>query len=114
MFPWKALADAGLVLWPDAAQVALARSQFELALPDVVWFQSKLAVHGFEVQQTGVMDEPTRVVLSAFQMKYRPANYGGEMDVETAALLEALTAPLNVPVRAPRSLVNVRQEFPLQ
>jgi N-acetylmuramoyl-L-alanine amidase len=32
-------------------------------------------------------------VLSAFQMKYRPANIDGMPDVETAALLEALTNP---------------------
>lgn len=110
LFPWKALADAGLVLWPDANQAALARSQFDIVLPDVVWFQTKLAAHGFEVPRSGVMDEATRVVLSAFQMKYRPANHAGEMDAETAALLEALTAPLNVPVLVPRALASSRQE----
>jgi N-acetylmuramoyl-L-alanine amidase len=39
------------------------------------------------------MDEQTRTVLAAFQMKYRPANIDGVPDVETAALLEALTNP---------------------
>jgi N-acetylmuramoyl-L-alanine amidase len=43
-------------------------------------------------------------VLSAFQMKYRPANIDGNPDVETAALLEALTnptGPLPQPLPAP-------------
>jgi N-acetylmuramoyl-L-alanine amidase len=43
-------------------------------------------------------------VLSAFQMKYRPANIDGMPDVETAALLEALTnptGPLPQPLPAP-------------
>lgn len=108
LFPWKALADAGLVLWPDASRVAMARAQFDMALPDVVWFQEKLAAHGFEVARTGTLDEATRVVLSAFQMKYRPTNYSGVMDAETAALLEALTAPTNVPIVMPRAVASNR------
>lgn len=93
-FPWKQLADAGLVLWPDAAQVAARRPLLEALPPPVAWYQSKLAAHGFAVPQTGVMDEATRTVIAAFQMKYRPSNYSGEMDAETAALLDVLTGPL--------------------
>jgi N-acetylmuramoyl-L-alanine amidase len=51
-----------------------------------------------------VLDEQTRTVLSAFQMKYRPSNIDGTPDVETAALLEALTnptGPLPQPLPAP-------------
>lgn len=92
-FPWKQLADAGLVQWPDAAQVALRRPGFEASPPPVAWYQSKLSTHGFAVPQSGVMDEATRIVIAAFQMKYRPTNYAGGMDAETAAMLDVLTAP---------------------
>jgi N-acetylmuramoyl-L-alanine amidase len=92
-FPWKQLADAGLVLWPDAAQVAAKRSSFEAMLPDVAWFQKRLETHGFAVPQTGLLDEPTRTVIAAFQMKYRNSNYDGNPDGETAAILDVLTAP---------------------
>ncbi len=93
LFPWKQLADAGLIQWPDAAAVATARAQFETAVPDAVWFQQKLAQHGYAVPQTGVFDEATHNVIVAFQTKYRQANWDGVPDAESAAILEVLTAP---------------------
>jgi len=93
LFPWKRLADEGLIPWPDAAQVAKARAGFEGRVPPVAWFQKALAQHGFRVPTDGVLDEPTRRVIAAFQMKYRPARYDGQPDAETAALLEVLNAP---------------------
>ena len=92
-FPWKRFADAGLIVWPDPAVVAQRRPAFEQALPDALWFQQRLAQHGFAVPSTGVWDPATRNVLIAFQTKYRPASFTGEPDAETAALLDALTAP---------------------
>ena len=93
MFPWKQFADAGLVVWPDASRVAAVTPIFQTQLPDVAWFQKKLATWGYGLVQSGVLDEQTRTVLSAFQMKYRPANIDGMPDVQTASLLEALTNP---------------------
>jgi N-acetylmuramoyl-L-alanine amidase len=81
------------VRWPEEAEVARRRPTFEQALPAVAWFQERLAIHGFEVPRTGELDAPTRRVLAAFQMKYRPARYEGEPDAETATLLDVLTAP---------------------
>jgi N-acetylmuramoyl-L-alanine amidase len=93
MFPWKQFADAGLVVWPDAGRVAVVTPIFQTQLPDAAWYQKKLAAWGYGLVQSGILDEQTRTVLSAFQMKYRPANIDGMPDVETAALLEALTNP---------------------
>jgi N-acetylmuramoyl-L-alanine amidase len=90
-FPWKQLADAGLIPWPDAGQVAQKRAAFEQNLPDMDWFQQKLSKHGFAVPLNGELDEATVNVLSAFQMKYRPTLIDGQPDAETAALLEVLT-----------------------
>lgn len=92
LFPWKRLADAGLIRWPDAAEVAAQRVDFERALPDALWFQQQLARVGFNLAFSGQFDEPTRTVLAAFQMKYRPARYDGMADAETAALLAILNA----------------------
>jgi N-acetylmuramoyl-L-alanine amidase len=92
-FPWKRLADLGLVLWPDAERVAALRPQYELELPELAWFQTALRTHGFDVPQHGLMDEPTRRVIAAFQMKYRPARFDGQPDAETAALLQVLIEP---------------------
>jgi len=98
MFPWKQFADAGLVVWPDAARVALVTPIFQTQLPDVAWYQKKLATWGYGLVQSGNLDEQTRTVLSAFQMKYRPADFAGNPDAETASLLEVLTTPANAPL----------------
>jgi N-acetylmuramoyl-L-alanine amidase len=92
-FPWKRLADEGLVLWPDATQVALRQPGFETQLPDIEWFQRNLSQHGFLVPLNGQLDKETGNVLIAFQMKYRPARFDGVPDAETAALLDVLTSP---------------------
>lgn len=94
LFPWKQLADAGLIPWPNAEEVALRRPDYEAQLPDVKWFQQKLAQYGYAVPQTGILDEATRSVLVAFQTKYRPAKFDGTPDAETAAMLDALLASL--------------------
>lgn len=93
LFPWKRLADEGLVVWPNEKEVARRLPDFEREVPDVVWFQDRLARHGFAVPQSGSLDEQTVRVISAFQMKYRPARYDGMPDAETAAMLDVLTAP---------------------
>ncbi|MBS7662816.1 N-acetylmuramoyl-L-alanine amidase [Pseudomonas lalucatii] len=93
LFPWRRLAEAGLVPWPDAQAVARQQALFAASLPSVAWFQAQLALQGYDVPRHGELDEATRNVLAAFQMKYRPARYDGEADAETAALLLLLNSP---------------------
>ncbi len=90
LFPWERLAARGLALWPDPARVAAERPAFESQLPDAAWFQQGLSRVGYEVPRHGQWDEPTRRVLAAFQMRFRPARYDGQPDAETAARLAAL------------------------
>lgn len=89
-FPWKQLADAGIIPWPDPAKVAAKLPDYEKELPDVDWFQHQLARHGFAVPYSGVLDDATMNVVAAFQMKYRPAKFDGVPDAETAAILDVL------------------------
>ena len=89
-FPWKRLADEGLIVWPDAAAVAQRKAAFEQSLPDIEWFQEKLARVGYAVPRNGELDEVTVRVLMVFQMKYRPTAYDGMPDAETAAILDVL------------------------
>jgi N-acetylmuramoyl-L-alanine amidase len=104
-FPWKQLADLGITPpWPDAARVAAQRALYEAplptgetGLPNALWFQRALAQHGYEIQPTGEWDKQTQRVLMNFQMRYRPANYLGEADAETAALIWVLTNPMKTP-----------------
>lgn len=91
VFPWKQLADAGLIPWPDANRVAERVAIYQNQLPDITWFQRKLAQHGYAVPQTGVLDQETRNVIVVFQSKYRQALFDGKPDAETAAILDVLT-----------------------
>ena len=100
LFPWKRFADAGLAVWPDANRVAAVRPIFDVAVPDVPWFQKKLAAYGYAVPQNGFLDPQTRNVISAFQSRYRPANIDGYPDAETASILEVLTSPADAPLPA--------------
>ena len=96
LFPWQRLAEAGLVPWPDAQAVARQRDLFAESLPTVAWFQAQLARQGYQVAEHGELDEQTRNVLAAFQMKYRPARHDGEPDAETAAMLLVLNSQLTL------------------
>lgn len=101
LFPWKQLADAGLVTWPEASRVAARIPGYQEQLPDVAWFQRKLAQYGYAVPQNGELDLPTRTVLTVFQSKYRQSLYDGTPDAETAAILDVLTSPLPTVPAAP-------------
>ena len=94
-FPWFRLGELGLIPWPNQGRVRAQQALFAEpgALPDVAWFQRQLAAHGFEVPRHGELDEPTRKVVAAFQMRYRPQRYDGAPDAETAALLRVLNTP---------------------
>jgi N-acetylmuramoyl-L-alanine amidase len=92
-FPWKRLADAGLIKWPDPAKVAERLPVHQAALPEVEWFQAMLARHGYAVPLHGDLDKATRNVVRVFQMRYRPSKFDGEPDAETAAILDALVNP---------------------
>lgn len=92
-FPWKQLADAGIIAWPDAVKVLERMPLYATLPPDLAWFQEKLAGVGYQVPRDGQLDTRTTDVIATFQMKYRPADYSGVMDAETAALLDVVTMP---------------------
>lgn len=93
-FPWKRLADEGLVPWPDATEVARKQAELTKNMPSIDWFQHQLARQGYEIVENGEYDKDTRKVLAAFQMKYRPSDYAGNADAETAAMLLVLNSKL--------------------
>lgn len=98
LFPWQQLAAAGVAIWPDANRVAAVRPVFDAQLPDITWFQRKLASFGYGIKETCLFDQQTKDVLSAFQSHFRPSNIEGNPDAETAAILEVLTTPANAPL----------------
>lgn len=92
-FPWKQLADAGLIPWPDGPSVLVKTLEHEVAPRDVAWLQERLARIGYNVSRSGQLDVMTKEVISTFQMKYRPRDISGLPDAETAALIEVASTP---------------------
>jgi N-acetylmuramoyl-L-alanine amidase len=99
-FPWKRLADEGIIPWPDAAKVADKLTYYNANTPNVLWFQQKLVEHGFDAPQNGELDKATRAMIGAFQLKYRQAKFDGTPDAETAAILDVMTSGGSVLKRA--------------
>ncbi len=93
MFPWKRLAQAGLIAWPDALKVADKIPAYQAHLPDATWFQDKLTDYGFNTSRSGEFDAMTLETIGAFQMRYRPDRFDGLPDAQTAALLEVVNSP---------------------
>lgn len=93
LFPWQRLAAAGLVRWPDAAAVRQEQQRLGSEVPSVAWFQQQLVQLGYGLNESATLDEATRKVIAAFQMKYRPQRFDGFPDTETAAILRVLNGP---------------------
>ncbi|MFG6178147.1 N-acetylmuramoyl-L-alanine amidase [Halomonas sp. THAF12] len=89
-FPWQRLYAAGIGTWPADADIARFRRAFAEAPPPLDMLQRALAAWGFAVSANGELDDATRGALRAFQMRYRPDDYRGRPDTETAARLWAL------------------------
>ncbi|WP_322083184.1 N-acetylmuramoyl-L-alanine amidase [Burkholderia sp. BCC1972] len=91
LFPWHALAQAGVGAWPEEATVAARLGGRDPHAPvDVRELQLKLARYGYDVPTDGMLDARTRRVFAAFQMHFRPSDYAGNPDAETDAIAQAL------------------------
>ena len=90
LFPWKRLYDAGIGAWYDDETVLRYVVQLEDYPPDALLLQQALDAYGYPIEETGEMDLQTRFTLRAFQMHFRPSDYAGHPDTETAAILFAL------------------------
>jgi N-acetylmuramoyl-L-alanine amidase len=83
-FPWKRLADAGVSIWPEHLAT-------QLDTDDVMsTVQLQLAAIGYDVKQSGAMDNATKAALIAFQRRFRPNDISGGADEETQFLLAAV------------------------
>lgn len=94
-FDWEALARRGVGLWPAGARPRHRMSRSFCpgdADPVICAAQDLLADYGYDVARTGRLDEPTSLVVAAFQRHFRPAMVDGCLDEETLARLKALVA----------------------
>ncbi|MBS4168210.1 N-acetylmuramoyl-L-alanine amidase [Parachlamydia sp. AcF125] len=88
LFPWEALAEKGVGVWYDPF-VDRVHSNKPKGI-SVSWMQAGLQKWGYSVPQNGKLDPETEKVMQAFQMHFRPENYGGAIDEECANILDRL------------------------
>ena len=88
--PWRELHEHGIGAWYDDDTVAKYLEEFESRPPELTLLQHALNAYGYQIEPSGENDPQTRFVLRAFQLHFRPSNWSGGSDVETAAILFAL------------------------
>ena len=89
-FPWRRLYEHGIGAWYDDDTVDRYRQGFEARPPTLALLQRGLRAYGYDVDDTGEYDPRTQVALRAFQMHFRPLDWSGLPDAETAAIVFAL------------------------
>lgn len=93
LFPWEALARAGIGLWVPPAEEARGRAlRLGETSPPVAALQAMLRHYGYGIEVGGVFDEATAAVVEAFQRHFRPSRVDGVADAGTVATLRALIA----------------------
>ncbi|MYH33335.1 MAG: N-acetylmuramoyl-L-alanine amidase [Gammaproteobacteria bacterium] len=89
-FPWRRLYEHGIGAWYDDDTVDRYRERFEAQPPTLAQLQRALGAYGYDLDETGDHDPRTQAALRAFQMHFRPSDWSGQPDAETAAILFAL------------------------
>ena len=90
LFPWERLYELGIGAWYDRETVAEYLSRFTREPPDIRLLQTALLALGYQVEITGELDNQTRFALRAMQLHFRPGDYSGEADPESAAIIWSL------------------------
>jgi N-acetylmuramoyl-L-alanine amidase len=99
LFPWKKLYDDYQVgMWYDDALMKdyllkINPDEFKNMVntsPFIFKIQTVLQQFGYDITPSGTWDNTNRKVVEAFQYHFRPANYDGQVDMETWAILQAL------------------------
>ena len=89
-FPWRRLYEHGIGAWYDEETAQRYRERFAAQPPAITLLQRGLAAYGYDVDESGEHDARTRLALRAFQMHFRPSDWSGQPDAETAAIVFAL------------------------
>ncbi|MHB2167577.1 N-acetylmuramoyl-L-alanine amidase [Alsobacter sp. R-9] len=92
-FPWHRLAADGVGHWvpPAAASEGRSFARGDEGQP-IQALQALLRMYGYGIEITGVFDDLTEAVVTAFQRHFRPARVDGIADASTLATLRDLLA----------------------
>jgi N-acetylmuramoyl-L-alanine amidase len=91
-FPWERLHRAGVGAWAPAKSPSAPALGPGDRGDEVKNLQEALRRYGYDVAPSGVYDEATAAVVTAFQRHFRPSRVDGRADGSTAGALQALLA----------------------
>lgn len=93
VFPWQRLHEAGIGHWVAPAPIRDGRffSRGDEGMP-IEALQAMLAMYGYGLKITGVFDDETEKVVTAFQRHFRPERIDGVADASTITTLRDLIA----------------------
>lgn len=89
-FPWQLLNKSGIGIYSKMEPFEINNTNLELldqAKPTIISFQKKLIEIGFELSITGLIDEQTKKVVTAFQRHWRPELVDGILDQNTRSII---------------------------
>lgn len=95
-FDWPGLHRAGVGHWVEPMPVNPDVRGFSGRKqgPEILEAQELLARYGYGIEATGIFSERMKIVLSAFQLHFRPARVDGRLDLSTFATLKRLVDTL--------------------
>lgn len=99
LFPWKKLYDDYQIgMWYDEdtkqnfMNIASVDFNVKYSQPSFIFVvQTALQKFGYGIEPTGSWDVPRKKTIEAFQYHFRPQKYDGILDLETWAILQALS-----------------------
>ena len=91
-FPWALLNESNIGHWVRPAPLDLEGQKIQSGErgEHVRRLQRALKTYGYGLEETGVYDDATRDVVTAFQRHFRPARVDGIADASTVLTLRAL------------------------
>ena len=108
-FPWKLLSESGVGLWVEPVPITDWLSLVPGDTGDnVLDLQKSLAELGYGVPQSGEYDEATKLVVTAFQRHFRPAQVDGMADTSTRETLRKLIEERSKPEPARKPLPGLK------
>ena len=90
-FPWQRLyQEYGIGAWYDESDKAFFMLQNEFETTTIPEIKQAFREYGYRINDSNEWDKPSRDVIYAFQLHFRPLNPTGTIDAETYAILKAL------------------------
>jgi len=88
-FPWKKLYESGIGAWYEDHVKDGYLALFKVTPPNKNDVVAKLKTYGYDTSAAN-MESGYRNLIRALQLHFRPQNYNGVLDTETAAILWSL------------------------